>query len=402
LKPVLVIADDLTGAAEIGGIATAHGLTAIIHRGEFLKTPADVLILDTDSRHLPPPAAAQRIKSILNSVDPSAFSLIYKKTDSMLRGSVAAELLAALESLHFPRALFVPQNPSRNRIIENGQYLIDRIPLHHSPVAIDLENPPPTSEVCRLLDPTQKLDVQCLPPGQPPLPRGITIGAAANASEIRLWSTQRDFQTLFAGGADFFAALLESLGLQPNPAEPFVSPHSAIVIFGSASNPSRDFVTKLAASGAVICDISPLTPSPCTQGEGWGEGRENISSQIQSPHKQALLQLRTTGFAFIAARSPVSSPRADQIRSAIADLIPPILSAFPPSALIIEGGATASAVIERLQWTTLQVISTVAPGVVALLAAGRTAPLLILKPGTYPWPSSLSTAFTQKLRRGPS
>ncbi len=376
MKPVLVIADDLTGAAEIGGIATSHGLTAIIHRGEFLKTAADVLILDTDSRLLPPPAAAQHIQSILNSVDPNAFSLIYKKTDSMLRGPVAAELLAAIESLHFPRALFVPQNPSRNRIIENGQYLIDRIPLHHSPVAVDLENPPPTSEVCRLLDPAQKLDVQCIPAGQSARPRGITIGAAANASEIRHWSTQRDSQTLFAGGADFFTALLESLGLQPNPAEPFTPPTSAIVIFGSASNPSRDFVTKLAASGAVICDLPFDAP-------------------------KALLQLHTTGFAFIAARSPVSSPRADQIRTAIANLIPPLLSAHPVQTLIIEGGATASAIIERLQWTTLEVKSTVAPGVVALLPADCKSPTLILKPGTYPWPPSLSTAFTQGLRQTP-
>jgi D-threonate/D-erythronate kinase len=376
LKPILVIADDLTGAAEIGGIATAHGLSAIIHRGQFLKTPADVVILDTDSRLLPPPAGAHRIQSILSSVNPSAFRLIYKKTDSMLRGPVAAELLAALESLHFPRALFVPQNPSRNRIIENGHYLIDRIPLHNSPVAIDLENPPPTSEVCRLLDPAQDFDLQCLPPGQPPLPRGITIGAAANASEIRHWSTQQDSQTLFAGGADFFAALLESLGLHPNPAEPFAPPTSAIVIFGSASNPSRDFVTKLAASGAVICDL-PFAPS------------------------NALLQLRTTGYAFIAARSPVSSTRADQIRAAIADLIPPILSGIPVKTLIIEGGATASAVIDRQGWTTLQVKSTVAPGVVTLLPDGQTPPLLILKPGTYPWPPTLATAFTQRLRKAP-
>ncbi len=372
MKPLLVIADDLTGAAEIGGLATAHGLSAIIHRGEFPQTPADVLIFDTDSRLLPPHAAAERIKSILNTVDPADFSLIYKKTDSMLRGCVAAELLAAIASLKFPRALLVPQNPSRNRIIENGQYLIDHIPLHHSPVAVDLENPPPTSEVCRLLDPAQTLDVECLPPGQPPLPRGITIGAAATASEIRHWSTQRDSQTLFAGGADFFAALLQSLALQPIPTEPFASPLNAIVIFGSASTPSREFVAQLAA-GAVICDLPFDAP-------------------------KALLQLRTTGYAFIAARSPVTSARTDQIRTAIADLIPPLLSAHPVQTLIIEGGATASAVIERLQWSTLQVKSTIAPGVVALLPAGRTAPLLILKPGTYSWPSNLSTAFTQGLR----
>jgi D-threonate/D-erythronate kinase len=154
--------------------------------------------------------------------------------------------------------------------------------------------------------------------------------------------------------------------------KPFIAnPRGAIVIFGSASIPSRDYVQKLAAKGAVVCEI-PVDPAG-----------------LALAHQQVLVQLQATGHAFIAARSPVRPERAEQIRVATAELIALLLPLVPINTLFIEGGATASAITQRLRWSTLHVKSPLAPGIAALRPAVESSPILVLKPGTYPWPPGI-------------
>ena len=50
--------------------------------------------------------------------------------------------------------------------------------------------------------------------------------------------------------------------------------------------------------------------------------------------------------------------------------------------IIIEGGATAFAVIQALGWNTFGIKSEYAPGIVGM-THGETE--IILKPGSYPW-----------------
>jgi uncharacterized protein YgbK (DUF1537 family) len=379
MKRILIIADDLTGAAEIGGIAFDHGLTAVIHQGSFRNGDSNVLIVDTDTRHIPKTAVAGHIRQILESVDPSKFDLIYKKTDSMLRGPVAAELTAAMALLHLERAMLVPQNPSRGRVIENAQYLIDGVPLGRSPVAADLEHPPTTADVGQLLDPSKRFNIRCLAPGQAIPANGIAVGGGTSASDIHYWTTQVNPQTLPAGGADFFGAMLQSRGHSPIAAKTTKSYlTNALAIFGSASAPSRDCVHKISARGVAICampaDVFNMT---------------NNAVAMTLWHREVLAQLVNTGYALIAVRHPIAPERAEHIRGTFADLVAQIIPIHRVETLFIEGGATAAAIIQRLGWTELRVESQIAPGIVGLRPVAALHPLLILKPGTYPWPAGL-------------
>ena len=51
---ILVITDDLSGAAELAGTAFAHGLTAEVQTEFQPRTEAQVICLDTDTRRLKP------------------------------------------------------------------------------------------------------------------------------------------------------------------------------------------------------------------------------------------------------------------------------------------------------------------------------------------------------------
>ena len=59
IQKIIVLADDLSGAAELAGIAFAHGLSAEVQREFAPATEIQVIAIDTDSRHLSPPTAAR-------------------------------------------------------------------------------------------------------------------------------------------------------------------------------------------------------------------------------------------------------------------------------------------------------------------------------------------------------
>ena len=58
--------------------------------------------------------------------------------------------------------------------------------------------------------------------------------------------------------------------------------------------------------------------------------------------------------------------------------------AATPLYLMIEGGATAYAIIQRLGWNSFSIERELAPGVVTIQYKQT---LITLKPGSYPWPS---------------
>ena len=96
---IVVIADDLTGAGEIGGIGLTYGLRVELQRKFCSESDADLLIIDTDTRSSSPQEAQQAMRNIALELTRSNLPIewFYKKTDSVLRGPVARELKALQE-----------------------------------------------------------------------------------------------------------------------------------------------------------------------------------------------------------------------------------------------------------------------------------------------------------------
>jgi D-threonate/D-erythronate kinase len=132
----LIIADDLTGANDTGvcfarcGLKTLSALTA----GQMLA--ADVWVVSTASRHLPPGEAAGKVESAirqtLGQLDGGKGPRVYKKMDSALRGNPAVELLAVLQATNARRALVTPALPAQGRAILAGRAFWRGIPLEQT------------------------------------------------------------------------------------------------------------------------------------------------------------------------------------------------------------------------------------------------------------------------------
>ncbi|MCL4836002.1 MAG: hypothetical protein KJZ86_26420 [Caldilineaceae bacterium] len=132
--PLLILADDLTGAADTASRCCAAGLPATI----FLTPPhpplpAGVVAFTSDSRHLPPEEAARRVREVAAPLA-DIKAIWYKKIDSTLRGNIGSEVDALLGLLDAPATLVCPAFPAQGRGLVNGHLVAPGSP----PVGVHL------------------------------------------------------------------------------------------------------------------------------------------------------------------------------------------------------------------------------------------------------------------------
>lgn len=140
------MADDLTGALEVGAKFAAVGLQA---RVTTLLNPSDggIVVYDTETRHRSGLEAATRVAALATHLSKASPKLIYKKTDSTLRGNIAAELAALAKVFPDRKIIFVPAYPALGRTVRNGHLLVDGIPVHETAISHDKLNPIHTSSI---------------------------------------------------------------------------------------------------------------------------------------------------------------------------------------------------------------------------------------------------------------
>ncbi len=145
-----MIADDLTGAADTGvQFARAGYRTAVVFRGESPPEGLDAVVFDADTRTLRPGLASRYVAEA--GRDARGARLVYKKFDSTLRGSVAAELSAALESTRRRGAVVAPAFPAAGRTTVGGTQLVHGVPVHETEMKNDPRTPVEQGHVPTLL-----------------------------------------------------------------------------------------------------------------------------------------------------------------------------------------------------------------------------------------------------------
>ena len=133
---LLMIADDFTGSLDSGiqfakrGIRTQVFLEPEI-RDEEIEPDTEVLVVDTESRPLPKKEAYERVRKLTDWARRKGIGVVFKKTDSALRGNVGAELAAASEAMGTP-LYFIPAHPKTKRITKNATHYVDGALLENS------------------------------------------------------------------------------------------------------------------------------------------------------------------------------------------------------------------------------------------------------------------------------
>ena len=150
-----VIADDFSGAAELGGIAVRYGLKAHIFTTPLtIKQIQDdaVYIFDTDTRRLNLTSGAYHLNQWLSFLYQNFKpEFVFKKVDSILRGNIVGETELIKAKFGLKRTVLIPANPERKRFIRDGKYWIDDVLLHETEFAYDPSYPTETSEIRTIL-----------------------------------------------------------------------------------------------------------------------------------------------------------------------------------------------------------------------------------------------------------
>src|SRR6266404_6761607 len=111
----MLIADDLTGACDAGAQFAGRGPVPVFVAPASPESEWNVAVVDTESRALAPDDAADLVRAAVKRVEGQlAGRLLFKKIDSTLRGSVAAELDALLDASGRRTALVCPAFPGQH------------------------------------------------------------------------------------------------------------------------------------------------------------------------------------------------------------------------------------------------------------------------------------------------
>ncbi len=385
---MIVIADDITGAAEIAGIAFARGAEVRLVCGSVCGVgnttyQTDVTtVIATDTRSMneaEATAETKRISTAFGSL--KGKEIIFKKTDSALRGHVVAELTALMEVTGYERAVYLPANPSKGRIIRNGVYYINNVPIHETDFSFDPEFPARTSVLRERFPDTES--------------KGIIMPDAESEEDIHnVISTYNDGKTIFAGAADLFSAMI---GMGCGRLEESIAKHPIPII----QTKNSSLFESVALQSLILCGSTqsktldlqiPVAPMP----QEIYDGGNDLNLWDTTAYEQEQHSLILT----IPHTHRTGKEVAVHLRTVMAEMTKQLVTRYCPKHLIIEGGATAWATLQTLGWTEFTITAQLGPGVVQMRTTNachtqtfrsENGVFVTLKPGSYPWGTILSS-----------
>ncbi|WP_448191046.1 four-carbon acid sugar kinase family protein [Azospirillum sp. sgz301742] len=401
---ILIIADDLSGAADCGITVAAAGLGTVVlldQRGALAD--ADAVALDLDTRRLAGEAAAALNVDAVRRLHTPGVAL-YKKIDSTLRGNWAAETAAvhaALAGVDGAALLAVvaPAFPATGRTTRQGRMLVKGTPLEETEIwrnegIAGVADLPALLRAAGLKAELASLDL--IRRGEAAVRKALSgwLGEGVDALACDA-ETEEDLATLarataavrqrvfWVGSAGLARHLPGALGLAresalpepavPNPLDP------VLTIVGSLSGVARAQAQELARVHGVrsLC----IDPHLLRLGPGtaeWGHAERDLREALASGDD--LLLMTETG------------PSADLREGhTLAVALGRLVHEQAPriGGLIMTGGETARAVLAALGIGAIRLLGEVEPGVPLGLAEGARSIPLITKAGAFGTPETL-------------
>jgi 4-hydroxythreonine-4-phosphate dehydrogenase len=259
---LVIIADDLSGAAETAGaVAAASGSRAQVWLGAPRRFDAPVVAIDTGSRASSGEDAAAALRAALGAIPEGA--RVYKKIDSLLRGNVGAEVRELL-ALGLP-VLVAAAVPRIGRTVRGGVVHVDGVPLHETDLWRAEVGRPPASIAESLGVPSAVLPLGVVRSGglgdaiRSALAEGLVpVCDAETEDDLDLLAaavTGLDPRLVVVGSAGLARALAQHLGLEASGPRFVPGADRVVTVVGSiaASIPAQ--VTRLVAQGSARVEL---------------------------------------------------------------------------------------------------------------------------------------------------
>jgi len=392
MKPVIVIADDLTGAADTGVCFRRAGLSVQIVFSTGQEPCADVLVYSSESRHAGEVEARSKVRRLLPAAQEAAF--IYKKIDSTLRGSPGAELAEIMSGLGLEKALVAPAFPAQGRTTLDGKQLIHGQPIEGSSfpgeaAGSDLKAAFQACQRAMLSvslnalrdNPDAVLEIFSKPGP------AVILGDAESEGDLRVLADAalQSGLRLFCGSAGLAAALADRLRQKgfSQEALPFRGQKGPIlVIAGSRNGVSVGQVETARNAGVRVFELDPdlgPTPDPPT--------REVLAASRALDLGQDAVLTTSNSFNSCLGEAGVAERLGQWARI--------LVDRHAIGGLVLTGGDVAMAVISALSADGIRLESELLPGIPLGILVGGARPDLpvITKAGGFGSPGTLVQAI---------
>jgi uncharacterized protein YgbK (DUF1537 family) len=424
LTPLLgCVADDFTGATDLALTLQRGGMRTVQMIGvpapDAPAPDADAIVVALKSRTV---SAADAVRWSLDAAGwlraRGVRQLFFKYCstfDSTPAGNIGPVADALMTFADCPFTIACPAFPTNRRHVFMGRLFAGGVPLDESPMRDHPLTPMRDSDLVRVLQAqtTRRVglvDFAVVDQGAAALARAFEQAAAAGmAIAIVDALTDRHLvaigeamagRSLITGGSGVALGLpgvFRAAGLLPPRAETrFVVPSGrGAVLAGSCSAATREQVRRFIAAGwpAVRVDPGTLGADPATAGRAlaaWGLG--------QDPGAPFLIYSTAEPDAVRAAQA--ATPDVSQRLEAVLAETAAALVDGGVRRLVVAGGETSGAVVERLGVRALSIGPEIAPGVPWTLGDAP-ALALALKSGNFGGPDFFQDAFTALDRGAP-
>ncbi|AOY96361.1 hypothetical protein BKK79_32740 [Cupriavidus sp. USMAA2-4] len=423
---LLIVADDLSGAADCAVAGTRLGLRSavLLHAGAACPAGQDVLAVDADSRRAAPAEAARRQLDAWQALA-GAGTRLYKKVDSTLRGNAAAEIAALVPLAGL--AIVAPAYPATGRTTRDGRQWLHGVAVEKTEVWRN-EGIPGRADLGAMLRAqglrTALLPLEAIRAGRPALAarfaalqaegiQAVVCDALGEDDLAHIATASAALQRVFwAGSGGLAPALMQALGLDRRAGEGADGGAD-----GGAEDTDGHDADDHDGAGAAAGTDAGIVPGPVLT---------VVGSMSSISHTQAARLRDAAGDALLAFEVPVDGPDeavaplgqavaaalrarrdvlvtlsqatradpADGLRHCrrLATLLAPGLPLA--GALVATGGETARALLAAAGIEALRIAEEVEPGMPLLHAARAGAPLAVVtKAGGFGTPGSLHAAW---------
>ena len=383
---MLVVADDFTGALDTGiqfakkGIRTQILLDYELMR-EKLATDVQVAVIDSETRHLSAEEAGEKVCRVILAARKQGFEMIYKKTDSALRGNIGSELAAQLTATGQNMLVYIPAFPKAGRTTLNGIQYVDGIPVSKSVFGCDPFEPVKSSYIPDIIARQTGVKVKIVTKenmdraqfGQEePAIYVFDAEKDEDLKEIADIMRRMNINSLAgcAGFAEFLPGLLQE---DPNQMPEVKADHGMIVISGSINPISFRQIRRAREEGVPCVTLSWSRKMNLHYASGqeinsfvselqdvYERERQIVieASDSRAAENNADFQLLQNGFAFLDTQA------RQRVADSVAEIVYTMVRRGIKGIYVFIGGDTMATVMKRLNCKRIVPLKELMPGIV--------------------------------------
>ena len=416
-----VVADDITGANDIGGLFAEGGYSVHVYPAAQFGPEAlaadgapDVCILDTGSRLDRPEQAAAKVAAATRALLAAGCPRFFNKTCSVFRGNIGPEFDAMLDTLGEPSAVVVLGFPRNGRLTLDGVHYVHGARLEESPFRHDPIHPMTRSDLVGILAaqterPVALVDHRVVAAGVERLRAAVdaagagycivdVAGQEALATIARAVGDRRVLCGSSALAEELPAVWGPSEAARP-PALPPPDSAGTLCVAGSLTPQTEAQIAHLRGLGVLVAELDTARIfDEAGYAAEVGRAADALCAELAAGRHGAVRAAAEAGRVAAtraegARRGLAPNEVARRVTAALADVAERALGRVGSRRLVVAGGETSAAVCERLGVRGMRVLREIQPGLPSCVTLGERPLLLVLKSGSFGTPDFLAEAI---------